>query len=215
MLGVKHLHAGDYRSMPWRNGKGTTTELAVGYGPDGETAGRFAWRLSLADVPDSGPFSDFTGYDRTIMMVQGDGMTLDFGPNGKAVVDRPFEPVSFKGEWETHCSLHGGPIRDLNVMVARALVRADIGVQRLGAAPPASQVMRPAAGDVLLCHALAGSARVRVGDGEVAFDLEPGETLRLDGGRAVPVEIPVEINGAGAVVLLVELTFRLPRTAST
>ncbi len=211
MLGVKHLHAGDYRSMPWRNGKGTTTELAVGYGPGGETAGRFAWRLSLADVPDSGPFSDFTGYNRTIMMVQWDGMTLDFGPNGKAVVDRPFEPVSFKGEWETHCSLHAGPIRDLNVMVARDLARADIGVQRLGAAPPASQVMRPAAGDVLLCHALAGSARVRVGDGEAAFDLEPGETLRLDGGRAVPVEI----NGAGAVVLLVELTFRLSRTAPT
>ena len=52
-----------------------------------------------------------------------------------------------------------------------------------------------------------------------------GETLRLDGGRAVPVEIsrwksaggnqPVEINGAGAVALLVEVTFRLTRTAST
>ncbi len=205
MLGVKHLHAGDYRSMPWRNGKGTTTELAVGYGPGGagETAGRFAWRLSLADVPDSGPFSDFAGYDRTIMMVEGAGMTLDFGPNGKAVVDRPFEPVSFKGEWETHCSLHAGPIRDLNVMVARDLVRADIGVQRLGAAPPGGQVMRTAAGDVLLCHALAGSTRVRVGDGEAPFDLNPGETLRLDGGLAVPVEI----KGAGAVVLVVELTF--------
>ena len=73
-------------------------------------------------------------------------MTLDFGPNGKAVVERRFAPVFFKGEWETHCSLHAGPIRDLNVMVARDLVRADIGVQRLGWAPPGSQLMRPAAG---------------------------------------------------------------------
>ena len=43
--------------MPWRNGGGTTSEIVVEPGP----GGRFHFRLSIADVEASGPFSGFPG----------------------------------------------------------------------------------------------------------------------------------------------------------
>ena len=45
----------DYHAAPWRNGGGVTFEIARE--PQGE--GAFEWRLSLAQVDRTGPFSDF------------------------------------------------------------------------------------------------------------------------------------------------------------
>ena len=64
----------DYRVTPWRNGTGKTAEIAVAPGE----GSRFAWRLSIADVPESGPFSDYPGYERIIAVVDAyDAMTQD------------------------------------------------------------------------------------------------------------------------------------------
>ena len=64
-----HRTASQYLRQPWKNGGGTTTELAIqSRGED------WSWRLSLADVDTSGPFSDFVGYRRTILLVSGRGM---------------------------------------------------------------------------------------------------------------------------------------------
>lgn len=177
---VHHLRAADYRVMPWKNGKGTTTELAVGQARGGGApGGGFAWRLSLAEVPESGPFSDFAGYDRTILMVEGEGMTLDFGGHGEAVVARRFEPVGFSGDWGTDCRLHGGPLRDLNLMVARDLMSAEVEILRLGGTAPERNATRAATHDVLLCHLLDGSADVAVNGGP-PVELKDQETLLVE-----------------------------------
>ncbi len=60
------------RRVPWKNGLGTTTEIAV----EALTTERFLWRVSIADVAAPGPFSTFTGYDRLIAVIEGVGMTL-------------------------------------------------------------------------------------------------------------------------------------------
>jgi len=46
-----------FKQIPWKNGKGTTTELAIS---DGGTLDHFAWRLSIASVVEDGEFSDFS-----------------------------------------------------------------------------------------------------------------------------------------------------------
>ena len=70
---LKVLRANDYPRMPWKNGGGSTEEITrdAGTGLDG-----FGWRLSIADIGESGGFSMFTGYERVITVLQGDGMTL-------------------------------------------------------------------------------------------------------------------------------------------
>ena len=59
--------------MPWRNGGGTTQEVACN--PGGSSAA-FDWRLSLADVGQDGAFSAFTGYQRILTVLEGRGIEL-------------------------------------------------------------------------------------------------------------------------------------------
>ena len=65
--------ARDYPRMPWRNGGGTTQEVACN--PGGSTAG-FEWRLSIADVGQDGGFSAFDGFQRIITVLEGAGIEL-------------------------------------------------------------------------------------------------------------------------------------------
>jgi len=54
------LTPADVTPVPWRNGAGTTRELASSAGPDGG----FRWRISLADLARDAPFSSFPATDR-------------------------------------------------------------------------------------------------------------------------------------------------------
>ena len=63
----------DFQTLPWRNGLGSTVEL-ISEILEGHEA--FSWRLSIASVANDGPFSDFSGYDRTLLLLEGAGITL-------------------------------------------------------------------------------------------------------------------------------------------
>ncbi|HEV7980797.1 HutD family protein [Amycolatopsis sp.] len=66
---ISVLRWADHVPVPWKNGGGVTREVAGGFSD-------FGWRVSVADVSTSGPFSVFPGVDRTIMGVEGSGMVL-------------------------------------------------------------------------------------------------------------------------------------------
>ena len=96
--------------MPWKNGLGTTREVAA-WPPDAGVGERFVWRVSLASVTQSCPFSEFHGYERTILLVTGDGFELDFAGAAPArTLAAPLEACTFQGEWRTRCRLLGGPV---------------------------------------------------------------------------------------------------------
>lgn len=116
-----------FRTTPWRNGGGITTELAIA--PEEATVSDpFGWRLSTAQVASSGPFSRFEGCDRVLLLLEGEGMDLDHGVHGRAVLDRVLQPVAFSGDWDTTGTLRGGPCRDFNVICRRNRWRADVSV---------------------------------------------------------------------------------------
>ncbi|TIN81446.1 MAG: HutD family protein, partial [Mesorhizobium sp.] len=72
---MRILRAAEYRSMPWKNGGGVTTEIAVS--PSGAGLDDFDWRVSMARVELSGPFSQFAGIDRTLAVLEGEGIVLE------------------------------------------------------------------------------------------------------------------------------------------
>ena len=81
------LRAADYPRMPWKNGGGSTEEITrdAGEGLDG-----FGWRLSIADIGESGSFSRFDGYQRVITVLQGAGMHLQVdGEQSRALLPPP------------------------------------------------------------------------------------------------------------------------------
>ncbi len=112
MDGVTIRRSGQHLKMPWKNGLGVTEEIAIE--PEGASmADPFLWRLSSAVVRADGPFSLFPGYDRTLIVVDGDGMALDV--DGRATtLDALGDPFVFPGDVPVTGTLRGGPIRDFN-----------------------------------------------------------------------------------------------------
>jgi environmental stress-induced protein Ves len=162
------LTPAQYKRMPWKNGGGMTTELLAEPKPMGNG---FLWRISIAEVAMSGPFSDFSAYLRTIMLLEGDGFILkcaDAAGNAKASkrLERPYEPFAFDGAWKTDCSLIDGPIKDFNLMVDRDRVIGALTVRHLKRNESCDLALSP----TTILHALGGEAQ----------QLGPGETLRID-----------------------------------
>jgi environmental stress-induced protein Ves len=110
------LRAANYKVMPWKNGLGSTTEIAISLASDG--LGDFDWRVSMAQVTSDGPFSSFPGIDRTLMILDGDGIILTVANRASARLDHT-SIHTFPGDQPTSAVLTNGPIVDLNVMSRR------------------------------------------------------------------------------------------------
>jgi len=121
-MSLKLLTAGDFKRVPWANGRGTTLELIR----QEDAGGALLFRLSVADIVEPGPFSPLPGIDRVITLIDGAGFDLDFGGMRPAEALRPFAPLAFSGDWSTTASAVHGPSRDFNVMTARGKVTAEV-----------------------------------------------------------------------------------------
>jgi environmental stress-induced protein Ves len=115
------LKASSYRRMPWKNGGGETVEIAVS--PPEAALSDFDWRVSMATVATDGPFSIFAGIDRTLSILEGDGMALAIDGAEPQVLTTASEPLPFPADVAVSATLPGGPITDLNVMTRRARLR--------------------------------------------------------------------------------------------
>lgn len=107
--------------MPWRNGGGTTWEIAQGR-MEGAADGDWHWRFSLAEIATDGPFSVFPNVDRMLTVVEGVGITLKIDQAPPRLL-HPGDAIRFPGEASVGCALLAGPTRDLNVMVDRRVAR--------------------------------------------------------------------------------------------
>ncbi len=86
------LKAQTHRRMPWKNGGGVTVEIAIH--PAGASVDDFDWRVSMATVASDGPFSIFSGIDRTLSVLEGDGIVLDV-EGQETTLTRQSAPLSF------------------------------------------------------------------------------------------------------------------------
>lgn len=117
---MRVLRAGDYRQMPWANGKGVTVELAKA-----ERDGAILWRLSMATVAEDGPFSVFAGIERNLTVLEGAGFRLE--GEGIDLDCLPLRPVAFAGDVPVRAVGTGGKVStDFNVMTARALPKPEV-----------------------------------------------------------------------------------------
>jgi hypothetical protein len=110
-----------FRTMPWKNGGGTTIEaLTLPPGADLDT---FELRVSMAHVEVAGPFSRFLGIDRTLVVMDGEGMTLRMADGSAMTLGQGSAPFTFAGDDPVHATLSAGAIRDFNVMTRRSVLR--------------------------------------------------------------------------------------------
>lgn len=81
----------------------------------------FSWRVSVAHIEASGPFSDFAGYERKMLLLQGLGLDLSFADGRRSQLRKVGDWVEFDGAISTHCDLLDGPCVDWNLITAKAL----------------------------------------------------------------------------------------------
>jgi hypothetical protein len=114
-LSLQIVPKSSFKPVPWKNGGGITHEAmrVPAHGDD------FVWRVSVAQIDASGPFSDFAAYHRTMVLLEGAGLELKFGDGRQRLLGRIGESVQFDGALATHCRLLEGPCVDLNLMVAK------------------------------------------------------------------------------------------------
>jgi hypothetical protein len=157
------LRAASYQRVAWKNGGGVTDIVAVA---ESEPP---AWRTSVARIERDGPFSDFSAYDRTIVSLSGDGVTLVFA-TGEERVLRLFEPFAFAGEDAVEARLSDGPVSDFNVMTLR-----DRCTHRATTIGFGANGVPIDAGDIAgFLYVASGTVDV---DSELAY---AGDTIRLD-----------------------------------
>lgn len=180
---MRILRRADYRRMPWKNGGGTTEEIAR----EPAAGDSFLWRLSMAHIDAPGPFSDFSGYTRVMVLLSGNGLTLRCAGEADRVLRDSGDLVRFDGSLSVHCSLHDGSCTDLNLMVSNRR-RFDASVETLSG--PAT--LSPLAGQNVIVVALTSLSLVTGTRADVLAPadtalLEPGDQATLESGAPGPV----------------------------
>jgi hypothetical protein len=124
---MRIIRQSDFTVTPWKNGGGVTRE-ALRVPPRGDP---FHWRVSVAQIDRSGPFSDFAAYNRTMVLLRGSGVDLT-GANGERHRLRNIgELIEFDGAQAMQCELEAGPCVDLNLIASKSLRAVHARVHRL------------------------------------------------------------------------------------
>ncbi len=179
--------------MPWKNGGGETTEIAVS--PEGATVDTFDWRLSMATVAEGGPFSTFAGIDRTLAVLDGDGLRLTVEGMGMTELTTGSAPLPFPGDAPTGAELIGGTVTDLNIMTRRGRMSHAMRLLDISGTIDIS-----VAAPEVLVFCQRGSCRLHADDKTAA--LGPLDTAHID---RTPQALRVETDGT-ARIFLIELS---------
>ncbi|EJC71216.1 hypothetical protein Rleg5DRAFT_7064 [Rhizobium leguminosarum bv. viciae WSM1455] len=180
---MRILRAGDHKRMPWKNGKGETVEIAV-FPPDA-SINDFDWRISMATVAEDGPFSIFPGIDRTLAILDGNGMVLDVEGSSPVLLTTASDPLAFPADIPVAARREHGAITDLNVMtrrdgLAHTLIRIDVDGSKTVRLSPSTCL--------LICHR--GTLSFRR-DGETGA-LAAGDALLIKATAATALKIDGE-----------------------
>ncbi|GAN10889.1 succinylglutamate desuccinylase/aspartoacylase subfamily protein, partial [Mucor ambiguus] len=129
----------DYHSQQWKNGLGTTDEIAI-YPPDKDfIRDEFFWRFSTNTMHANCSYSLFPGYDCTTVILPTDEdkkskayFSLSHQGGETLTKIQPLFPYSWQGEWSTTCKLSNSPVSCLQFMLRRELGKARVRVEKIG-----------------------------------------------------------------------------------
>jgi hypothetical protein len=198
---MRIIRQSSFVSVPWKNGGGVTHE-AIRVPPGGDS---FQWRVSVAEIDASGPFSDFAAYHRFMVLLKGAGVILKFssrattassnGPvPGTRQLRRIGDMATFDGALAAHCDLVDGPCVDLNLMVSKMLTDVQARVEVLRE----RRSWIPSSGESMLVFPV--DAGVELECGGAAELLEPWDLALLSGPEDGAVRISARGRGDEAAV---------------
>ena len=194
---LKIIRKASFRATPWKNGGGITHE-AIRVPLCGDP---FRWRVSVAEIDASGPFSEFSEHNRKMVLLRGAGIELEFASGRKTTLTQPGQWVEFDGAEATYCELLNGPCVDLNLMVLKS-DRAAVRVEHFLEPLPVSA----ARGETTLLSAIDGRCELKI-DGGPTEIMEPWDLALLSQCAGHLRRLEPVASAAPAAVFLANLKF--------
>jgi uncharacterized protein len=173
---MRTFSAADYKTMPWKNGGGSTIELALA--PTGAGLDDFDWRISSAQVSRSGPFSVFAGIDRSLAILHGSGLSLRIEQQGPMRLTPASAPFVFAGERHIEAELLDGTVTDFNVMTRRTCWQHRLQRLVLNDTTIGTALTRET--DQMFIYCAAGKMRCQPRDAAPEVILAAGDALLTD-----------------------------------
>lgn len=208
-MGLRAFALSALPDEPWRNGGGRTRTIATGLcesptaAVDADHEPPWDWRLSVATIERSGPFSAFPGVDRSSMLLGAGSIELSATGETTLRMHCPGDVVAYRGDaiWNAMVRSDGPPQSLFNVMTRRGAAQARLRAWRNDASLK---------GRALAVLVIDGRWRVvdesdqdrcwTLGPGEGAFsDAQPGRLAivrwRAERVSAAGMLSSIEING--------------------
>jgi environmental stress-induced protein Ves len=135
--------------------------------------------VSIAHIDAPGPFSDFAGYARTMVLLRGAGVTLRLSDGSQRIMRAAGDLAQFDGALGAQCELLNGPCVDLNLMTSHAMAPAQARVERLRG--PLSYAVRK--DESLVVFPIDAPLQIHPSGGNAAV-LEPWDLAVLEAGHA-------------------------------
>jgi len=152
---------------------GTTSQLGIWPAGSDYAERNFEYRISTATVEQSGAFTALPGYRRILMLLNGDGLQLDFEGGESRQLIRPGNQIHFDGGVKVEGRLLGQPIRDFNVIFRPDL---EVGVRLMNLA---AKVPITVAGESRHVWLYCLDGEVSISTATAQTDLLCGDTLRI------------------------------------
>ena len=112
-----------FKTVPWKNGLGETIEIAIN---SGGTLECFDWRISMASVVEDGVFSNFEGYTRHLILIDGNGINLQHNDSKIDKLYNLLDMATFDGGNKTVGNLHASDITDFNIITRTERISANV-----------------------------------------------------------------------------------------
>jgi environmental stress-induced protein Ves len=122
---IQKISKSNFIQMPWKNGKGSTTQIYIEPQNSKFENNDFSYRLSSAPIIQETEFSLFPGKNRILVPIQGAGFRL----NDKSYAK--FEVAQFSGTDPIYCSLLKGSVVDFGIIFDPLKVRVQVRVLNL------------------------------------------------------------------------------------
>lgn len=181
----------EFKASPWKNGGGITHEALR----EPEGADEFRWRVSVAHIDAGGPFSNFAGYARTMVLLRGGGVLLQLSDGSRRMMRAAGDMAQFDGALGVDCELLNGPCVDLNLMVSKSMGAAHARVERLQ--DPRSVQLRE--GESMLVFPIDGPVAIQTA--AASDSLEPWDLAVLAGTAVRSARIAACSGGSGFVFI--------------
>ncbi len=176
---IRHLNPATYARTPWKNGGGTSTDIAW-LREDDAVADPWSgviWRYGRTRIETPGAFSHHPGLSRLIAVVEGKGLVLNVADGGSIDLRQPFTPGRFSGEQRVSSMLEAGPVGVVNLMGDAERARIDLVFAEPGSTTETTET-------TTIVHAIGGPAQLKVA----------GATLHLADDAALEIRDPKSLR---------------------